>query len=93
MATRSIRCSIVSAPSENCASRQYDEIGSDLLPWADPYIAQLMQSLHDAAPEPAVPDCPSSDSWQGDGCQLEARPPFDARYFSADRFRRFGRWS
>jgi hypothetical protein len=47
VARNSIRCTVVAVPvsSDRCLSR--GGIAQDLLPWADPYVAQLIKNLQD----------------------------------------------
>lgn len=94
MSNRSIHCTIVKGPSgQDASSSQYQEVGADLLPWADPYIAQLVQSLRDSGPQDGgSEDLVERRSSRSGMCRLEARPPFDARFFAANRFRRLRRW-
>jgi hypothetical protein len=47
VARNSIHCTVVAVPvsSDRCFSR--GAIAQDLLPWADPYVAQLIKNLQD----------------------------------------------
>jgi hypothetical protein len=46
VASNRIRCTVVAIPvsSDRFSSR---EVAQDLLPWADPYVAQLIQNLQE----------------------------------------------
>jgi hypothetical protein len=47
VARNSIRCTVVAVPvsPNRCLSRGV--MAQDLLPWADPYVAQLIKNLQD----------------------------------------------
>ena len=50
MATKNIRCCVVGMRPESADRRPSSEPQAfDLLPWADPYIAQLIMSLEQSA--------------------------------------------
>jgi len=46
VASNRIRCTVVAVPvsSEGLSTRR---VAQDLLPWADPYVAQLIRNLQD----------------------------------------------
>lgn len=46
MFTGKIFCTVVEVPADQDVPPRYRPAPHDLLPWADPYIAQLMHKLH-----------------------------------------------
>ncbi len=66
---RAIRCTVLETPamSDSFHSQNRREF-RDLVPWADPYIAALIEKLRrsDVSEDPADdPDCPAPSSARG----------------------------
>jgi hypothetical protein len=47
VARNSLRCTVVAVPVSLDRCRSRGAIAQDLLPWADPYVAQLIKNLQD----------------------------------------------
>lgn len=44
---RCIRCAVIAVPVSAFTSMSRGALGREVLPWADPYIAQLIRKLQD----------------------------------------------
>lgn len=96
---RNVNCQIVKVPATHSRHNSRLQPPMDLLPWADPYIAQLVRNLESEAAEHDDSETSDDDSARrftlGDvrlasQCRAEARPPFrdfDTDFPTTRRFR------
>ena len=101
MAATTIHCTVIEIPSsEDNNAQDFQAPVKDLLPWADPYIASLMQTLEEAVSdtidsvETRLTRCNSNrhiNTAQPRSTNPEARQRFDSRpthHHSANQFDR-----